>query len=324
MHEYVIGRTGHGKSTYLEKHALENKGGFAFLDPHGDSAERLGEHVKYWSPVDDELGFNPLKDITKGQRHVVAAQVIASFKAIWGESWGPRMEWILYNAVRVLLDTNGSLLDIPRLLTDNTYRTQCLRHASYTDFWQNEFASWDSKKRDEYIQPIMNKVGQLAADPVLQKVLTQNNLSLLHLVNSGHKLAVNLSKGQLGDGPSHLLGALLVTAIYQAARSGNRRDFTLYADEFQNFATDTFATILSEARKLNLHLVVAHQYLGQLSDSLRQAVFGNMGRFTVFNVSAEDAIILGREMDLAPSQLADLGRFETWNKEGLKVWNEGG
>src|SRR4029077_10297920 len=269
MHEYVIGRTGHGKSTYLEAHALKNKGGFIFLDPHGDSALRLKERgVAYWSPADDDLGFNPFKDIPKGQRHVVAAQVIASFKALWGESWGPRLEWILYNSVRLLLDNNGTLLDIPTLLTDKSYRTRCLRHASYLDFWLSEFERWGDRERNDYIQPVMNKVGQLAADPTLQKVFTRNNLDLRHLVNSGHKLAVTLSKGVLGDGPSHLLGALLVTAVYQAARGGNRRDFTLYADEFQNFATDPFATILSESRKYSLHLVIAHQYLGQISEDL--------------------------------------------------------
>jgi hypothetical protein len=332
MHEYIIGKTGVGKSTLLEHHALGNEGGFAFLDPHGDSAMKLADTIDciFWEPSDTEhvIGFNPLKNIPSGQRHLVAAQVVSSFKAIWGESWGPRLEWILYNSLRLLLDNNATLLDIPLVLTDSSYRTRCLRRASFKKFWENEFEAWDDRYRNEAIAPVLNKVGQLTANPVLAGILAHGTINISRVMDRGQRLVVNLSKGKLGEEPSHLLGALLVSAFAQAAEARanipfeERRPFTLYVDEFQNFATDSFARILSEARKYRLDLVLAHQFLGQVPDLLRQAVFGNVGRFVSFKVGSEDAPLIARELGLHnPEILTDLERFEAWERVGMQPNN---
>jgi hypothetical protein len=312
MHTYLIGKSGTGKSTFLQHHILKNEGGFCLLDPHGDLAETIADTLDciYWETSDTEhvVGLNVLAHVPEDQKHLVAAQVVSSFKAIWGESWGPRLEWILYNAVRLLIDNNGSLLDIPKLLTDGSYRGRCLTHASYRAFWEGEFEEWDDRYRNEAIGPVLNKIGQFVANPVLSGILRRSTIYLTRIMNRGElkdrRLVVNLAKGKLGDQPSHLLGALLVSAIAQAAEQRatipfeERVPFTLYADEFQNFATDSFASILSEARKYRLNVVLAHQYLGQLPELLRQAVFGNVGIFGAFRVSAEDAEPLAKEFNL--------------------------
>lgn len=340
MHSYIIGKSGVGKSTFLENHALENEGGFAFLDPHGDSAEKLADTIDciFWEPSDTEhvIGFNVLENVPEPQRHLVAAQVVSSFKAIWGDSWGPRLEWILYNSVSLLLDNNGSLLDIPKLLTDSGYLSKCLRplhkrliknptdHAAGArrNFWLYEFDALQPRERAAAISPVLNKVGQLAANPVLSGILRHNTIDISRIMNRGQRLVVNLSKGQLGEEPSHLLGALLVSAFAQAAEGranipfAERRPFTLYVDEFQNFATNNFSRILSEARKYRLDLVLAHQFLGQLPDLLRQAVFGNVGRFISFKIGSEDAPVIARELGFPATaeELIDLNRFEAWER----------
>ena len=327
MHEYVVGKSGSGKSTFLLHHILANRGGFAVLDPHGDLAERIADTVPciYWDTSETEhvFGFNPLSNVPAAKRHLVADQVVMSFKAIWGESWGPRMEWILYNAVRLLLDNHGTLLDIPRVLTDQRYRTRLLRKASFNSFWENEFAEWEERYRNDAIAPVLNKVGQFVANPVLHNILSHGTVNVSHLMERGERLVVNLSKGRLGATPSHLLGALLVSAVSQAAQARAslppeaRRPFTLYADEFQNFATDGFASILSEARKFNLSLITAHQFLGQVSDLLRQAVFGNAGRIVSFRLGAEDAPLVAEELGLKnPEILIDLSHFHAWERCG--------
>jgi hypothetical protein len=363
-HCYVLGKSGVGKSTFLENHALENEGGFAFLDPHGDSAEKLADTIDciFWEPSDTAhiIGFNVLENVPEPQRHLVAAQVVSSFKAIWGDSWGPRLEWILYNSVSLLLDNSGSLLDIPKLLTDNSFQSKCLRplhrrlirnptdHAAAArrNFWLYEFDALPPRERAAAIGPVLNKVGQLAANPVLSGILRHNTIDISRIMNRGQRLVVNLSKGQLGEEPSHLLGALLVAAFAQAAEGRavipfeERRPFTLYVDEFQNFATDSFSRALSEARKYRLELVLAHQYLGQLSDTLRLAVLGNVGRTICFRVGPEDAEALAPIFGLhvptemghdsitssscefglhSPRPLIELPRFEAWERVDLEI-----
>jgi hypothetical protein len=326
VHRYIIGRSGSGKSTHIENLALADEGAWIFLDPHGQSARKLADTTDciFWEPADPRyvVGFNPLKDIPKGQRHLVAAQVISSFKAIWAESWGPRMEWILLNAVLLLLDNNASLLDIPRLLTDEAYRTRCLRRASFRQFWDEEFEAWDDRFRNEAIAPVLNKVGPLVANPVLNAILRADTLDLARVIEHGGtkygRLVVDLSQSELGDTPSSLLGSLLVSAIWQAAQKVGE-PVTLYVDEFARFATDSFATILSESRKFGLSLVLAHQYLGQLPEPVRQAVFGNVRHFTAFNVGAEDAPMLADELDVAADTLKDLRPFEAWVKNGHRA-----
>jgi hypothetical protein len=253
---------------------------------------------------------------------LVAAETVSSFKSIWSDSWGPRLEWVLLNSVLLLLDNNASLLDIPTLLTDRAYRSQCLRRASARQFWDEEFGAWDARFRNEAIAPVLNKVGPVATNPLLNAILRANTLNLARIIGHGGtkygRLAVDLSQTELGDNPSSLLGSLLVSATWHAAQKA-QRPLTLYVDEFARFATDSFATILSEGRKFGLSLVLAHQYLGQLPQPVRQAVFGNVRHFSVFNVGAEDAPMLADELDLAADTLKDLRPFEAWVKNGHRA-----
>jgi hypothetical protein len=219
-HRYVIGKSGTGKSTYLQNLILDTEGGFALLDPHGDLAEAVADSIDciYFDPILTPIGFNVLENVPVERRHLVASNVVSSFKAIWADSWGPRLEWICYNALRLLLDNNKTLLDIPAVLTDPVFRRRCLARATYPDFWHNEFETWDARYRNEAIAPVLNKVGQLAADPTLRRILGgKSSLKPERIMNKGQKLVVNLSKGKMGDIPSHLLGALLVSAFAQAA-----------------------------------------------------------------------------------------------------------
>ena len=333
MHEYVIGKSGSGKSTFLQHHILQNSGGFAVLDPHGDLAEKIADTIPciYFDPADAEfpVGFDPHHNVPTADRPLVAAQVLASLKAIWADSWGYRLEYILINCLRLLLDNSTSIIALPRLVSDDQYRTALLRRCSdptVRAFWLSEFDQWDHRFRAEALSPVQNKIGQLVGNPTLRNILSHSALKLPHIMNSGQRLVVNLSKGKLGDAPSHLLGALLVSGFAHAAESRagipeyERVPFTLYVDEFQNFATESFESILSEARKFRLAIVASHQFLGQVPEPLRQAVFGNVGRFISFRVGAEDAPVIARELGLHnPEMLTDLAPFEVWQRTGLKA-----
>ena len=340
-HLYVIGKTGTGKSTFLYnlmRTDLVAGHGFALLDPHGDLAVaisdatpawRIAHGVIYLDPSDlaFPIGFNPLYGIAPDQRPLAAAHVVAAFQHIWGTSWGPRLEYILTNALRLLLDAPGStLLGLPRLLTDECYREQLLAHVRdpvIRNFWQKEFAHYSDRYATEAIAPIQNKVGTLLSPPAIRNMLGQvrSTVDIRGIMDRGQVLIVNLAKGKLGEAPTHLLGAFLATAFAQAAEARadvaeyERRDFTLYADEFQHFATDSFATILSEARKYHLALVLAHQFVGQIPDLLRQAVIGNAGSIVAFRIGAEDAPLIASELGIETSAaLTDTGNFSAWIK----------
>jgi type IV secretory pathway TraG/TraD family ATPase VirD4 len=339
-HLYLIGKTGTGKSTLLFNMMLADLArghGFALLDPHGDLATILADATPAWrtndmiyldpSDLAHPIGFNPLNNIEPDRRPLVAAHIVAAFQHIWGSSWGPRLEYVLMNALRLLLDGPGSsLLGLPRLLADEAYRRRLLAHSRdpvIRAFWEHEFVLWNERYASEAIAPVQNKVGTLLAPPVLRNMLGQvrSSIDIRRIMDRGQVLIVNLAKGKLGEAPTHLLGAFLATAFAQAAEAradsaeSTRRDFTLYADEFQHFATDSFAAILSEARKYRLALVLAHQFLGQLPDLLRQAVIGNAGSMAVFRVGAEDAPLLARELGIEnTSALTDTANFSAWVK----------
>ena len=324
VNTYIIGRSGSGKSTLLHSLILDDNSGWTLLDPHGDLALAIADTAAcvYWD-ASSNIGFNPLADISKGQRHLVAQQVVSSFKAIWDESWGPRLEWILYNASLLCADNNLSLLDLPTVLTDKAFRTQCLRRSTYRPFWENEFAKWDDRYRNDAIAPVLNKVGQLCADPTLQKILSHNSIDLKRLMDKQHRLVVNLSMAQFGETASALLGSLLVSAFfYEAQTRATQHSFTLYVDEFHRFATESFSTILAEARKRGLFVVLAHQFLDQLPKGLRQGVFGNVKRFISFRVSGEDSPTVAKELGIPfpqeTSVLTSLSDFEYLDRKGAQ------
>ena len=339
-HLYLIGKTGTGKSTLLFNLMMADLKlgrGFALLDPHGDLAAAVADAVPaertndvlYFDPADlsHPVAFNPLERVAPDHRPLVAAHIVAAFKHLWGDSWGPRLEYILENSIRLLLDAPGStLLGLPRLLADDIYRSRLLMTCNdpiIRAFWQREFAAYHDRFMTEAVSPIQNKIGALLSPPAIRNIIGQqrSTMNIPHLMNNGRVLIVNLSKGRLGEGPAHLLGAFLATAFAQAAESRadipeqDRRDFTLYADEFQNFATDSFASILSEARKWRLSLALAHQFLGQLPDILRQAVIGNAGTLIAFRLGAEDAPLIADELGQPNHDaLLDTPNFAAWIK----------
>jgi Helicase HerA, central domain len=337
-HLYIIGQTGTGKSTLilnLIQQDLVAGQGLALLDPHGDLAEAVLAHVPkartndlvYVNPADVErpVGFNPLSSVAHDLKPIVADGVVSAFRHVWPESWGPRLDYILTNAVRALLDIPGAtLLMLPRLLIDDLFRAQIEHHISdpvVRSFWLHEYAGYSTNFRAEAISPIQNKIGKALMEPRLRNMLAQptSTITPRRLMDEGAVVICNLSKGRLGESTAHLLGALLTTAFAQAALSradtplADRRIFHLYADEFQSFATESFALILSEARKYALTLCTGHQYLAQLSDQLRAAVFGNVGSIIACRPGAEDAAILAKQIGLASSDaLLDLPNFAGW------------
>ncbi len=337
-HLYVIGKTGTGKSTLLLSLILADLAqgrGLALLDPHGDLAKTVIDRpprnriadFTYLDPADLEhpIGFNPLFNVELDRRPLVAAHIVSAFRHIWADSWGPRLEYLLQNSLRLLLDGVGStLLGLPALLINEPYRERLLRSCEdpqVRQFWTQELAAWGDAFKAEALSPLQNKIGALLSSPVLRNILGQHKptLDIPAIMNSGRVLIVNLSKGNLGAGPSFLLGALLSTAFAQGAEGRasipehERRDFHLYADEFQNFATDSFASILSEARKYRLSLTLAHQFLGQLPLTLRQAVLGNAGSIIAYRIGAEDAAALAPEFGIqSPAAFTDLANYEAW------------
>ena len=339
-HLHIVGQTGTGKSTtllHLISQDLAMGRGIALLDPHSDLAERAltlipprrAHQLVYLNPADlaRPIGYNVLDQVPEDHRPVVAEGVISAFKHVWPDSWGPRLEHFLLNSIRALLDAPGStLLCVPRLLTDDGYRTRVVRTVRdpvVRAFWQTEYASYDRKFLAEANSPILNKIGRVLSSPALRNIIAQpkSTIDLRKMMDEGRILIVNLSKGALGEGTAHLLGALITTGLAQAALSradtpeDERRVFHLYADEFQSFATDSFALILSEARKYALTLTLGHQYLGQLSDPLRQAVLGNTGSFIAFRVGAEDAPLVANHLGLnSVSAVQDLANFQAYGR----------
>src|SRR2546422_6143719 len=301
-HMYIIGKTGTGKSTLianLARQDLVHGEGFALLDPHGD----LAEHVLRLVPEDRQadliyfnvpdtahpLAFNPLESGQPALKPLVASGLISVFKKIWAEFWGPRMEYILRNALLALLDLPAStLLDVPRLLDDAPFRSHVLavvQNAQMRRFWLREYQSYPARFRAEAIAPIQNKVGEFLVNPILRRIVGQpkSAFDLRQVMDEGKILLVNLAKGKIGEDTAALLGAMLVTKIGLAALSradvpeGDRRDFYLYADEFPTFTTSSFAGMLSEMRKYRLGLGLAHPYLSQVDEATRDAVLGNVG-----------------------------------------------
>lgn len=322
-HVYIIGQTGAGKSGLLELFALSDifhEQGYAIIDPHGDFAinnmkfipgNRI-EDVVYFNPADTAypLGFNPLEVTDPNQKTNISSEVIGVLKRMFGESWGPRLEYILRYTILALLDRpETTMLDITRMLTDKKFRKETLEFCRDTvvlQFWNVEFASWNDKFVAEAIAPVLNKVGAFTANPIIRNIIGQpkSTFNIREIMDQGKILIVNLSKGLIGEDNAAILGSFLVTKIQLAAMSRSdipdirdRRPFYLYVDEFQNFATDSFATILSEARKYGLNLTVANQYISQMTETVRDAVFGNVGTMISFRVSADDAPILSKQFE---------------------------
>jgi len=336
-HTYLIGKTGSGKTTLLRNIVLQHiyQGhGLALLDPHGDLADELLDNFPSWraddlvyfnpSDLDFPVGLNPLFKVPVDSRHLVASGITAAFKSIWRDSWGPRMEYILYNALSALLDCeNASLLGVNRLLTDSAYRSTIIRQIKdpfIRNFWAEEFANYDPRFLREAIAPIQNKIGQFLLNPPIRNILGQvaTKIDFRFMMDTGRVFVANLSKGKLGADKANLLGSLLTTQFQLAAMAradtaeADRRDFQLVIDEFHNFTTDSFASILAEARKYRLCLTLSHQYLDQLSPEVRQAVFGNTGTMVVFRVGHTDAELLSKEFanTFLPRQFVELGRYE--------------
>lgn len=318
QHVYVIGQTGAGKSTLLRNLILQDIDagrGVALIDPHGDLAAEILEHIPprrtgdvvYFDPASpDPMAINLFRATTDNW-HVVASGIVSAFKKIWGNSWGARLEYILYATLAALLQCNNtSLLGVSRMLYDEKYRAWVVKQVKdpmVKSFWVNEFANYDRGYRQEVVGPIQNKVGQLFLAPALRNVLGQvgTKINFRFIMDRKRIFIANLSKGMIGEAHSSLLGSLLVTGFELAALSradcpqDSRVDFYLYADEFHHYATDSFASILSEARKYRLCLTLAHQYLGQLNETICDAVFGNVGTFMAFRVSESDALVLEQQ-----------------------------
>jgi len=319
-HIYLIGKTGTGKSTLMANMMIadiKQGNGAALIDPHGDLAEEILEFIPeerradviYINPADLEhpIAFNPLEKVSPDGRYLVASGLISVFKKIWPDFWGPRLEHILRHALLTLLEIeNSSLLDLPRLLVNKTYRAEIIakvRDQQVREFWYYEFERYSAWLRSEAVSPVLNKVGQFLASPVLRNILgqRQNTFDVKTAMDEGKILIVNLAKGRLGEDVTSLLGAMIVTKIQLAAMSradvpeDKRRPFYLFVDEVHNFLTLSFANILSEARKYGLNLTLAHQYIEQLDEQVRAAIFGNVGTIISFRIGAEDAKLLSRE-----------------------------
>lgn len=319
-HMYVIGKTGVGKTTLLENMAIQdiaNGEGVGIVDPHGDFAEKMLKFVPenrvndvlYFAPhdIDWPIAFNVMENVDPTQRHLVANGLLGVFKKIWPDVWSPRMEYILNNCILALLEyPDSTLLGINRMLSDKAYREEVVNNISdpaVKAFWTDEFAKYSDRFMTEASAAIQNKVGQFVSNPVIRNIIGQpkSSFDLRDMMDQKKIFLINLSKGRIGEENSRLIGAMLITKIYLAAMSRvdvaekERVDFNLYVDEFQNFANESFKDILSEARKYRLNLILAHQYVAQMDESVRDAVIGNIGTLITFRVGAFDAELLEKE-----------------------------
>src|SRR3989339_1002901 len=345
QHMYILGKSGTGKSVLMSNlivQNIQNGEGVCVVDPHGELVEEIlhliPEHRKkdviYFNPADTEfhIGFNVIQLDDPKYKHLVASGLMGIFTKIWANAWSSRMEYILNNAILALLDTPGTtLLGIPRLLVDKDYRQMIignLKDPVVKAFWVHEYEQWREQFRNEAIAPIQNKVGQFLSTSIIRNVVGQpkSTIDIFKIMNEGKIFLVNVSKGRIGEDNSALLGGMIITKIQLAAMErvripeSERKDFYLYVDEFQNFVTDAFAGILSEARKYRLNLTVAHQYTAQLvvdkSSAVRDAVFGNVGTMIVFRVGSDDAEFLESEFDpeFTPQDIVNLPNYKVYMK----------
>ncbi len=341
-HVYIIGKTGMGKSTLLENMIfsdIQAGKGVAVIDPHGDLADAVLSFVPknrtndviLFDPADTEfpVAFNLLEGRNPEHRALVASGLVNVFKKLYAESWGPRLEHFLRNTILALVEApDTTMLGIPRMLVDKSYRKKILHFVKdpmVQNFWRTEFEALPPAKLAEAVGPIQNKVGQFLSSPSVRNILGQpkSSLDMRFAMDSGKIVIINLSKGKLGEDNSAMLGSLLITKFQLDAMSRadqaekDRKDFYLYVDEFQNFATDSFATILSEARKYKLNLTMANQYIDQMSEEVCSAVFGNVGSLISFQVGINDAKILSEQLDeerILPIHLATLPKYQIYNR----------
>jgi hypothetical protein len=335
---YVIGKTGTGKSTLLETlitQDIAHGEGVALFDPHGDLAEKVLRSIPekrrgdllYFDPVAAEpLGFNPLENVPPLRRPLAAAGLLEVFKKIWADSWGPRLEHILRNSLLALFDQPSATLgDILRLLTDSSYRRHVasrIQNPHVRNFWLEEYEGYPARFRAEAIAPIQNKVGAFVTNPIVHRIVgrASDSFDVRRVMDDGKILIVNLAKGKIGEDAAALLGAMLVSKISLAALSRadvpeeTRRDFYLYLDEFQNFTTLSFTSMLSELRKYRVNLILAHQYLAQLDLAIKSAILGNAGTIISFRVGMEDAEIIAKEFYpvFAPVDLLSLPNHQIY------------
>ncbi len=339
-HMYVIGKTGMGKTTMMENMVIQdirNGNGVCFIDPHGDSIAKILDYIPndrvndvvYFNPadLDNPIAFNILEAVDSKYRHLVASGLMGVFTKIWANMWSARMEYILGNTILALLESPGNtMLGIVRMYVDKKYRKRIVDNVKdpmVKAFWTEEFANYAEKYRTEAVAPIQNKVGQFLSSAVIRNIVGQpkSTIDLREIMDNRKILLLDLSKGKVGEDNSALLGAMIITKLQLAALSRvdvpetERKDFYLFVDEFQNFVTDSFATILSEARKYRLNLTMGHQYIGQLTPEnntkVRDAVFGNVGSMVVFRVGAADAEYLETEFEPAftPTDIVNLPKY---------------
>jgi len=345
-HMYVIGKTGMGKSTVLENMIIQdinNGKGVALVDPHGDFAEKILNYIPsnrvndviYFNPADIDypIAFNVMETVAEEHKHLIASGLVGVFKKLWVDSWGPRLEYVLRNAILALLDYPGStLLGVMRILVDKNFRKKVIARIQdpvVKSFWVEEYSKYPDRFQAEAIAPIQNKVGQFLSTALIRNVVGQvkSTINIREIMDKNKILIMNLSKGRIGEDASALLGAMMITKIQLAAMSridipeNQRQDFYLYVDEFQNFATDSFANILSEARKYRLDLIIAHQYIEQVEENVRAAVFGNVGSMLCFRIGAADAEFLLKEFEpyFTEEDLVNLTKYDIY----LKLMIEG-
>jgi hypothetical protein len=341
-HMYVIGKSGVGKSTLLENMAIQDivRGeGLAVLDPHGSFAEKMLDYIPqerikdviYFAPFDTDypISFNVLEDVGADKRHFVASGLMSTFKKIWVDAWSARMEYILNNILLALLEyPDATLLGVNRMLSDKDFRNKVV--AQVTDpgikaFWNEEFAKYGDRYMQEAGAAIQNKIGQFTANPLIRNIIGQpkSSFDIREAMDNQKILIVNLSKGRIGEQNTALLGSMIITKIYLSAMSradatparlAELPNFYFYVDEFQSFANESFANILSEARKYKLALIIAHQYVAQMEESVRDAVFGNVGTSISFRVGPLDGELLEKVFapQFAANDLINLGMAQIY------------